>query len=183
MSLLRKPLATALLLLLASGATTAFAEQITCESENDQPQACGTIERGSDVRMVQQISNSPCIEGRSWGLGRDGDSLWVSRGCRAVFDVRPNRDYAARADYDHGDYARDRDSHRHYARAEHLRHEARHSCVNEVASRYSLDRDNVSTTDEQSLGHGMFAVNVDTPDGPMTCTVDNDGDVQSIERR
>ena len=39
---------------------------------------------GSAV-ITQQISQSPCIEGQSWG-NRSG-AVWVSRGCRARFGI------------------------------------------------------------------------------------------------
>lgn len=38
--------------------------------------------RGS-VRVVRQLSHSPCTEGVSWGLSKH--AVWVERGCRAVF--------------------------------------------------------------------------------------------------
>ena len=165
----------ALLLMLAGGATSAFAEQITCESRGEQTEACGTIQPGSEVRLVQQISNSPCIQGRTWGS--NDDSLWVSGGCRAVFDVQPPR---ARADRDRGGDQRDEGSR--YAGAEQRREHARHACVRQAAAgRFS--RDEVTASDAQWIGEGMFSVNLDTPDGPLTCTVDRDGNVRSIDSR
>ena len=38
-----------------------------------------------DARMVNQKSKSACIEGQSWGWDRSG--IWVTRGCRADFQV------------------------------------------------------------------------------------------------
>jgi hypothetical protein len=46
---------------------------------------------------MQQFGPGPCIEGRTWGTGPDRDSIWVSRGCSAVFEVTPpggNDNYA-----------------------------------------------------------------------------------------
>jgi hypothetical protein len=37
------------------------------------------------ARLVKQKSDSPCVEGRSWG--QRGDRVWVDRGCRARFEV------------------------------------------------------------------------------------------------
>lgn len=85
MSLLR----AALILVLAGSAASALADEITCESHQDRPEPCGTVQPGSIVRLVRQVSRTPCIEGRNWGTGPDNDSLWVSGGCRAVFDVQP----------------------------------------------------------------------------------------------
>jgi len=39
----------------------------------------------SYVRLVKRLSDAPCEEGRSWGYDRSG--VWVSRGCRAEFEV------------------------------------------------------------------------------------------------
>jgi hypothetical protein len=38
------------------------------------------------VTLQRQISNSPCVQGQSWGVDRQG--LWVDRGCRAIFSIR-----------------------------------------------------------------------------------------------
>jgi hypothetical protein len=38
------------------------------------------------VRLVKQISDSACIEGRTWG--RRGDRVWVDAGCRGKFEVQ-----------------------------------------------------------------------------------------------
>jgi hypothetical protein len=78
-------LRAALILILAGAATSAFADQITCESHQGGAEACGTIQPRSGVRIVRQLSNTPCIEERNWGLGPDRDSIWVSGGCRAMF--------------------------------------------------------------------------------------------------
>lgn len=41
-----------------------------------------------DVRLVRQLSDRPCREGRSWG--HDRNSVWVDDGCRAVFEISRN---------------------------------------------------------------------------------------------
>src|SRR5262249_43595194 len=62
-----------------------FAQQtFKCEANNENRKYCGTYRPG-EVRMQEQISGSPCIEGQTWGVDRRG--LWVERGCRAVFAV------------------------------------------------------------------------------------------------
>ena len=53
-----------------------------CESIDNRTQECAANVR-SGVQLVRQLSNSPCIQGRSWGYGRNG--IWVSNGCRAEF--------------------------------------------------------------------------------------------------
>jgi hypothetical protein len=65
---------------------------IRCESSDGRSRQCAVDPRGG-VRLVRQLSRSPCIEGRSWGVDRGG--VWVAQGCRAEFEVgyRGNRGY------------------------------------------------------------------------------------------
>ena len=80
-------------ILVFAGATMpAFAEQITCESHQGGVEACTTVLPGSQVKLVTQLGETPCVEGKSWGLDPKLNSLWTSGGCRAVFDVKPSRD-------------------------------------------------------------------------------------------
>jgi hypothetical protein len=55
---------------------------ITCSSNNGGRNFCGADTRGG-VRLMNQRSGSPCIQGRTWGYDRRG--VWVDRGCRADF--------------------------------------------------------------------------------------------------
>ena len=41
--------------------------------------------RGGRVFVARQISNTRCIEGRTWGSNRAG--IWVDGGCEAIFTV------------------------------------------------------------------------------------------------
>lgn len=43
------------------------------------------VDTRGGVRLVRQLSDKPCVQGRSWGYDRD--EIWVDRGCRAVFEV------------------------------------------------------------------------------------------------
>ncbi len=61
----------------------AGAHVFRCESRDNRSQHCPADTRGG-VRLVRQLSDSPCIEGRSWGYDRGG--VWVSHGCRAQFE-------------------------------------------------------------------------------------------------
>ncbi|HSX61837.1 MAG TPA: DUF3011 domain-containing protein [Tahibacter sp.] len=57
-----------------------------CESRDFRYNLCQVdIGRGGNVRIARQISNTRCIEGRSWGYNRAG--VWVSDGCAAQFVV------------------------------------------------------------------------------------------------
>jgi hypothetical protein len=57
---------------------------IRCESSDYRQQYCRTDTRGG-VRLSRQLSDSACIQGRSWDYDRDG--VWVSNGCKADFTV------------------------------------------------------------------------------------------------
>lgn len=53
-----------------------------CESHDGRTRECAANLRGG-VQLVRQLSRAPCIQGRTWGYGRNG--IWVSEGCRAEF--------------------------------------------------------------------------------------------------
>ena len=64
------------------GYSSSSSPQVTCESVGNQRVECDMDTRGS-VRVVRQLSHSPCTEGVSWGLSKH--SVWVENGCRAIF--------------------------------------------------------------------------------------------------
>ena len=53
-----------------------------CESTDGRTRECRANTRAG-VQLVRQLSRAACIQGRSWGYGRNG--IWVSDGCRAEF--------------------------------------------------------------------------------------------------
>lgn len=60
---------------------------VRCESINNGRQACRVDARDRIVMVNQQLSDNPCIVGRSWGVSSDRDEIWVDNGCRAEFQV------------------------------------------------------------------------------------------------
>ncbi len=59
---------------------------VRCESQDMGPRSCsapGPIRR---ARVERQLSESECRLGYSWKYTRNG-AIWVSRGCRAEFEV------------------------------------------------------------------------------------------------
>ena len=306
-------LRAAIILILAGSASSAFADQITCESRSGGTEACGTIAAGSSVRISRQLSGTACVEGKNWGTGPDRDSIWVSGGCRAVFDVQPPYDATAeqydqrtpapaysdspgyrnspppqrnatetsrewqrgfqdaqrgafdrrsrsddyrvgyeagkdalnndqvdedndrndnerapaenyradepprnapvpaegfrdveppapnRADSYRDDYPRNeqgppngyagdeprsvRQDGARYASVDGLRAGASRACIDQVASDQSLRPNQIAASDARWVGHGLFEVNLDSPAGHLTCTVDRNGTVQSIDQR
>ena len=66
------------------GAPDLQARSLRCESRDGNTARCGAnVYRG--VQVARQLSQSPCIEGRTWGWSRN--EIWVSQGCRADFNV------------------------------------------------------------------------------------------------
>jgi len=60
---------------------------VTCGSVDDQFRACAWRPQYGFPQLIEQISRSPCVEGRSWGYDRVR-GLWVNRGCEARFGTR-----------------------------------------------------------------------------------------------
>lgn len=58
-----------------------------CESDDGRNRQCAA--NGGNIRLVRQLSSSPCVEGRTWG--QSGNGVWVSGGCRGEFQSMPGR--------------------------------------------------------------------------------------------
>jgi hypothetical protein len=58
-----------------------YGETLRCESYNGRRQRCAA-NTGNRVQLVTRLGGS-CNQGRSWGY--DSRSIWVDRGCRAIF--------------------------------------------------------------------------------------------------
>ncbi len=60
--------------------------RLRCASQDYRYRMCRVdTGRGSDVRIDRQISDTRCVEGRTWGWNRAG--IWVDGGCEAIFLV------------------------------------------------------------------------------------------------
>lgn len=57
---------------------------VRCESNDGRTREC-PVGYARDVRLVRQLSRSPCVEGDNWG--HDRRTIWVTRGCRGEFVV------------------------------------------------------------------------------------------------
>ena len=57
---------------------------ITCSSDDGRRRYCDADTRGG-VRIVRQLSGSPCEFNLGWGF--DARGIWVDRGCRAQFEI------------------------------------------------------------------------------------------------
>lgn len=71
--------------ILVAAPAHADAPVITCESVNNQAVRCPFNQSGG-VRLVRQLSKSPCEYNRTWGYDTNG--VWVNRGCRGQFALK-----------------------------------------------------------------------------------------------
>ena len=58
---------------------------VACESREYRYNFCA-VGRVRSAQLVQQRSQAPCLQGRTWGWTRDG--IWVDQGCEGTFRVR-----------------------------------------------------------------------------------------------
>jgi len=65
-------------------------ETITCESHHHRIQYCSIPDPRSEVVLVEQLNGPRCVRGETWG--NDSTGIWVDKGCRARFEIRPRRD-------------------------------------------------------------------------------------------
>lgn len=61
-----------------------YGNTFRCESMDGRMRQCPTD--GRRVELVRQLSERPCVSGRTWGTTNQG--VWVSGGCRAEFRAR-----------------------------------------------------------------------------------------------
>jgi len=66
----------------AAGELTPEGRVLRCESIDGKTREC-PVDAAGGVRMLRQLSQASCVEGRSWGQMRR--SIWVTQGCRAEF--------------------------------------------------------------------------------------------------
>ena len=64
------------------------ASAVVCSSVDNRYRECAVPFRGRAV-LNQQISQSACVEGQSWG--QKPGLVWVNRGCRARFTMVPDQ--------------------------------------------------------------------------------------------
>ncbi len=72
------------------GGGRTFTQVIDCSSWGRMTTQCA-IGGGwpVGVRLLRQMSSTPCVEGRTFGLYQAG--VWVSSGCRGTFEVHARR--------------------------------------------------------------------------------------------
>lgn len=72
--------------------------QIRCQSIGGRWGAC-PVQINGKVRLVRRESHAACTRGMTWGtLGNE--AIWVSDGCRAIFEIQGGRPMTGRSNYD-----------------------------------------------------------------------------------
>ena len=64
--------------------------RITCSSNNGARNLC-RADTSRGVKLVNQLSSSRCIQGRTWGWNEKG--IWVDQGCPAEFALGRSSGY------------------------------------------------------------------------------------------
>ena len=72
--------------------------QIKCQSIGGRWGAC-PVDIDGPVRLVRKESHAACTRGWTWGVLKR-EAIWVSDGCRAIFEVQSGRAASGRKGYD-----------------------------------------------------------------------------------
>lgn len=67
------------------GNETGLPDRVLCESQGGERTEC-RIRVGGQVRLVRQVSTTPCTQNTTWGYGYG--MIWVTKGCRGEFEVK-----------------------------------------------------------------------------------------------
>jgi hypothetical protein len=88
---------------------------LVCESEDGRRHRCAADLRFGIVEVNRQLGHRDCILNDTWGWNESG--VWVDRGCRAEFVIRPERRAEPRY-HTETVLCESRDSHQHFCAAE-----------------------------------------------------------------
>lgn len=61
---------------------------LTCSSENGRRSSCAWDRKRGTPSLLETLSKSPCVKGKSWDYDKKTGNLWVDEGCRARFGLR-----------------------------------------------------------------------------------------------
>lgn len=139
-------------LLLSFLPLSAWADQVTCESQRNGRTECEMDTHGV-VSLQRQLSHAACVEDVSWGYTKH--ALWVDKGCRGVFisDGQQNSSSGSGGPS----------------------HEQVHACNDRKGGYGHI----VSSSELQS---GAYEVILDYNDGQYVCNVDRYSEVTYFER-
>lgn len=82
-----------MVVLIALPSRSAFSQDLNtrtleCKSENFRRTLCSIGSPIERIRLLEKKSDASCVNGSSYGFS--GESIWVDKGCAAVFEVRFN---------------------------------------------------------------------------------------------
>ena len=164
----------------AAFAQSASAQEtsIKCESNDNDRNAC-PLPFSGHVRLVDQLSRTPCVKHQNWDV-QDG-SIWVSDGCRGRFVVIPRGERDERySDRDDRDMPPPPPQQVQQPESSGAPLRVQAACVHRVADYRRISRDDAIPQGSRAAADGLFEVSIGTPQGPMICTVDQDGNVRGV---
>jgi hypothetical protein len=135
---------------------------ITCESRGDARHECYVADLNtSSVTMDDRLSDSPCIQGRSWGTKTN--AIWVSDGCRARFG-----------------YVRGGGSGNHGYGGGASVSSMRSSCIKRASREWNVTESNLEVTATNRLDGGQYEFVVASKRTTGSCYVDSNGRITSL---
>jgi hypothetical protein len=167
------------LLFACAAAPAAFAQDrsVVCESVDNARNSC-PIRTDGHVRLVEQISQTPCVKHQNWDVEDRG--IWVSDGCRGRFELVSREDGGRRGDEDRREGDADQGAPPPPPSADGASARLQAKCAHRVVDYRRMSPDDAVPQGSRVISGGLFEVTIGTPQGPMICTVDNDGNVRGI---
>jgi hypothetical protein len=140
--------------------------QITCESRGNDRKECYVSELDqSSVTMEEKLSESSCINGRSWGTGNN--KIWVSNGCRARFG------YTRRSGGGNDNYRPGNGGNASVS-------SMREACIQRAARDWSVTQENLEIAGTNRLDDGSYEFVVASKRTRGSCFVDSNGRVRKL---
>jgi hypothetical protein len=136
---------------------------VKCESEHDKRVSCD-MNTGGVVKIKQQLSKTRCVEDENWGITKH--TVWVDKGCRAVFELQGSNNASSRSD--EGDNSG-------YASNGNAPNSAIRAC-NAVEDWYG------KVVSSNAMKPGWWEIILQYDDGKYVCNVSDTGEVESFEK-
>lgn len=142
--------------------------QITCESRGSDRKECYVADlEQSSVTLNEKLSESDCINGRSWGTSTN--KIWVSNGCRARFA------YVQRSGGSGGYNDNSYNNNGGYSASS-----ARQACIERAARDWTVTQDNLEITGTNRLDNGETEILIKSKRTQGSCYVDSNGRVRKL---
>lgn len=143
--------------------------QITCESRGSDRKECYVADlEQSSVTMEEKLSESSCVNGRSWGTSTN--KIWVSNGCRARFAYVQRS--GGSGGYNDNSYNNNNGG---YSASS-----ARQACIERAAREWTVTQENLEITGTNRLDNGQTELLVKSKRTNGSCYVDSSGRVRKF---